>query len=114
MARKSIFSIDPGRRGAVVVIESETGRLVSMENAFSDDSSLPGKLFLKQQVVVERPLAFPGTQAQSLITLAQGYGVAIALAQCAGVPTVLQPTAAQWKRAVGVFRNKRTSVEMAM
>ena len=45
MARKSIFGIDPGLRGAVVVIESETGRLVSMENAFSDDSSLPGKLF---------------------------------------------------------------------
>ncbi len=118
MARDFVIGVDPGRRGAVAVVEADTGRLVGMEDAFSDDPSTPSdlhNLFAGASiVVVERPLAYPGIPAQSLITLAESSGAAVALARCAGVRTLLQPTASQWKRALGVTSEKRTSIDAAM
>jgi len=118
MAREYIMGIDPGRKGAFAIIESIKGELVGMDNAFSDDPATPKNLLTLMSevsvVVVERPLAYPGTPAQSLITLAESYGAAVALARCAGVQTLLLPTASQWKRKLGVTGEKRTSVEAAM
>lgn len=116
--REYIMGIDPGRKGAFAIIETMNGDLVGMEDAFSDDPSMPKNLLTLlsevSAVVVERPLAYPGTPAQTLITLAESYGAAVALARCAGVRTLLLPTAAQWKRALGVTSEKRTSVEATM
>lgn len=116
--REYIMGIDPGRKGAFAIIETIRGDLVGMEDAFSDDPSMPKNLLTLMSevsiVVVERPLAFPGTPGQSLIALAESYGAAVALARCAGVRTLLLPTAAQWKRTLGVTSEKRTSVEAAM
>lgn len=118
MVREYIMGIDPGRKGAFAIVETIEGDLVGMGNAFSGDPSMPENLLTLLRevsaVVVERPLAFPGTPAQSLITLAEAYGAAVALARCAGVPTLLLPTAAQWKRTLGVTSEKRTSVEAAV
>lgn len=110
-----IFGIDPGRQGAVAWVD-ENNQLQGIEEAGSADESTPGRLFdlFKQAklVVVERPLAFPGIPAQSLVTLTESYGAAVALARASGVP-VLTPTASTWKRAVGVTSVKGTSVAMA-
>lgn len=118
MEREYVMGIDPGRKGAFAIVETIKGDLVGMDNAFSGDPTMPKNLLTLlsevSTVVVERPLAFPGTPAQSLITLAEGYGAAVALARCAGVRTLLLPTAAQWKRKLGVTSKKRTSVEAAM
>lgn len=118
MAREYIMGIDPGRKGAFAIVESISGELVGMDDAFSGDPNMPKNLLtLLSEVsaaVVERPLAFPGTPAQSLISLAESYGAAVALARCAGVRTLLLPTAAQWKRKLGVTSEKRTSVEAAI
>ena len=116
--REYIMGIDPGRKGAFAIIETVKGELVGMDDAFSGDPTMPENLLTLLRevsaVVVERPLAFPGTPAQSLIALAESYGAAVALARCAGVPTLLLPTAAQWKRTLGVTSEKRTCVEAAM
>lgn len=118
MVREYIMGVDPGRKGAFAIVESIKGELVGMDDAFSGDPDMPKNLLILlsevSAVVVERPLAFPGTPAQSLITLAESYGAVVALARCAGVRTLLQPTAAQWKRKLGVTSEKRTSVEAAM
>ena len=118
MERECIMGIDPGRKGGIAIVETERGELVGMENAFSDDPSFPKYLLTLlsevSAVVVERPLAFPGTPAQSLITLAESYGAAVALARSAGVKQILLPTAAQWKRKLGVTSEKRSSVDAAM
>lgn len=118
MAREYIMGVDPGRKGAFAIVESIEGSFVGMDDAFSDDPSMPKNMLTLLRevsaVVVERPLAFPGTPAQSLITLAESYGAVVALARCAGVRTLLLPTAAQWKRTLGVTSEKRTSVEAAM
>lgn len=118
MNREYIMGIDPGRKGAFAIVESIKGELVGMEDAFSDDPSMPQDLLTLMRevvaVVVERPLAYPGIPAQSLITLAESYGTAVALARCAGVRTLLLPTASQWKQKLGVTADKRTSVEAAM
>lgn len=116
--REYIMGIDPGRKGAFAIVESIKGELVGMDDACSGDPTMPENLLTHLRevsaVVVERPLSFPGTPAQSLITLAESYGAAVALARCAGVRTLLLPTAAQWKRKLGVSSEKRTSVEAAM
>jgi len=116
--REYIMGVDPGRKGAFAIVETIEGSFVGMDDAFSDDPTMPENLLklLREvsAVVVERPLAYPGIPAQSLITLAESYGAAVALARCAGVRTLLLPTAAQWKRALGVTADKRTSVEAAM
>lgn len=118
MNREYIMGVDPGRKGAFAIIETIRGDLVGMADAFSDDPSMPknllGLMSEVSAVVVERPLAYPGIPAQSLITLAESYGAAVALARSAGVRTLLLPTAAQWKRKLGVTSEKRTSVEAAM
>lgn len=118
MVREYIMGIDPGRKGAFAIVESIKGELVGMDNAFSGDHCMPKNLLTLlsevSAVVVERPLAYPGIPAQSLITLAESYGAAVALARCAGVRTLLLPTAAQWKRTLGVISEKRTSVEAAV
>lgn len=118
MAREYIMGIDPGRKGAFAIIETIKGDLVAMDNAFSGDPEMPKNLLTLlsevSAVVVERPLAYPGTPAQSLITLAESYGAVVALARCAGVQTLLLPTASQWKRKLGVTGEKRTSVEAAV
>lgn len=117
MVREYIMGIDPGRKGAFAIVETIEGDLVGMDDAFSDDPDMPKNLLTLMSevsaVVVERPLAFPGTPAQSLITLAESYGAIVALARCAGVRTLLLPTAAQWKRKLAVTGEKRTSVEAA-
>ncbi len=116
--REYIMGVDPGRKGAFAIVETIKGDLVGMDNAFSDDPATPKNLLTLMSevsvVVVERPLAYPGTPAQSVITLAESYGAAVALARCAGVQTLLLPTASQWKRKLGVTGEKRTSVEAAM
>lgn len=118
MVREYIMGIDPGRKGAFAIVETIKGDLVGMDNAFSDDPTTPQNLLTLMTeasiVVVERPLAYPGIPAQSLITLSESYGAAVALARCAGVRTLLLPTAAQWKRKLGVTSEKRTSVEAAI
>jgi len=118
MVREYIMGIDPGRKGAIAIVETIEGYLVGMEDAFSNDPSMPKSLLTLlsevSAVVVERPVAYPGTPAQSLITLAESYGAAVALARCAGVRTLLLPTASQWKRTLGVTSEKRTSVEAAV
>lgn len=118
MQREYIMGLDPGRKGAFAIVETINGELVGMENAFSDDPSMPKNMLTLlnevSAVVVERPLAYPGTPAQSLITLAESYGAAVALARCAGVKNILLPTAAQWKRKLGVTSEKRSSVEAAV
>lgn len=118
MLREYIMGIDPGRKGAFAIVETIEGSFVGMDDAFSDDAAMPKNLLTLMSevsaVVVERPLAYPGTPAQSLITLAESYGAVVALARCAGVRTLLLPTAAQWKRKLGVTSDKRTSVEAAM
>lgn len=110
-----IFGIDPGRKGAVAWVD-ENNQLQGIEEAGSADESTPQRLFdlfkRARLVVVERPLAFPGIPAQSLVTLTESYGAAVALARASGVP-VLTPTASTWKRAVGVTSVKGTSVAMA-
>ena len=117
MEREYIMGIDPGRKGGIAVVESVRGELVGMENAFSDDPTTPKYLLTLlievSAVVVERPLAYPGTPAQSLITLAESYGASVALARSAGVKQILLPTAAQWKRKLGVTSEKLSSVEAA-
>ncbi|MGE5471385.1 MAG: hypothetical protein ACM3X0_11360 [Bacteroidota bacterium] len=116
--REYIMGVDPGRKGAFAIVETNEGSFVGMDDAFSDDPTMPKNLLTLMSevsiVVVERPLAFPGTPGQSLITLAESYGAAVALARCAGVRTLLLPTAAQWKRTLGVTGEKRSSVEAAM
>lgn len=116
--REYIMGVDPGRKGAFAIIETVKGDLVGMDNAFSGDPTMPKNMLTLlsevSTVVVERPLAYPGTPAQSLITLAESYGAVVALARCAGVRTLLLPTAAQWKRTLGVTSDKRTSIEAAM
>lgn len=116
--REYIMGIDPGRKGAFAIVETIEGSFVAMDDAFSNDPSMPKNLLTLMSevsaVVVERPLAYPGIPAQSLITLAESYGAAVALARCAGVRTLLLPTAAQWKRALGVTSEKRSSVEAAV
>lgn len=110
-----IFGIDPGRHGAVAWVD-ESNKLQGLEEAGSADEDTPRRLFelFKQAklVVVERPLAYPGTPAQSLVTLTESYGAAVAVARVCGVP-VITPTASTWKRAVGVTSVKSTSVARA-
>ena len=113
---KFIFGIDPGRNGAIAWVD-ENNQLQGVEEAGSADETTPGRLFElfknASLVVVERPLAYPGTPAQSLVTLTESYGAAVAVARVAGVP-VITPTASTWKRAVGVTSVKATSVEKAI
>lgn len=110
-----IFGIDPGRDGAVAWVD-ENNQLQGLEEAGSADEGTPRRLFdlfaQARLVVVERPLAYPGTPAQSLVTLTESYGAAVAIARVCGVP-VLTPSASTWKRAVGVTKEKSTSVAKA-
>jgi hypothetical protein len=110
-----IVGIDPGRQGAVAWID-QSNQLLGIDEAGSADESTPIRLFKLFQgaalVVVERPLAFPGVPAQSLMTLTESYGAAVALARAAGV-RVITPTASTWKRAVGVTADKSTSKMLA-
>lgn len=106
-----IVGIDPGRQGAVAWID-QGNHLLGIDEAGSADETTPVRLFRLFQgaalVVIERPLAFPGVPAQSLITLTESYGAAVALARVANVK-VITPTASAWKRAVGVTAEKSTS-----
>ncbi len=106
-----IVGVDPGRQGAVSWI-AQDNRLLGIDEAGSADETTPVRLFRLFQgaalVVIERPLAFPGVPAQSLMTLTESYGAAVALARAASVK-VITPTASTWKRAVGVTAEKSTS-----
>ncbi len=114
------IGIDPGRKGAMAVLDAR-GELLSLHDACSGAEL--GVLDIEpvlrdavQQgpslVVVERPLAYPGVPAQDQITLALACGAAAGVARSFGA-TVEFPTAAQWKRSMGLSKDKAQSKSLA-
>lgn len=121
MSFTNYIGIDPGTKGAIAVLDAE-GRLLSMADAKStDELGVPAIEPVLQAAVaagsvlavVERPLAFPGIPAQAQVTLALAAGSAMGLARASGAQVEF-PTPAQWKKAMGLSKDKKASVAKAI
>lgn len=114
MTKVSRFvGVDPGGKGGFAVL-GEHGELLRFGNAASKEENWTEGLLdalrearLQGRVVcaVERMLAFRGIPAQDLIDLGSVAGVCLGLAISAGAE-VRKPTSSQWKKAVGVSKDK--------
>lgn len=109
------IAIDPGRTGAVAVLDA-SGALLRLEDALSADrlaAVVIARVIHEESrhgpvaVAVERPLAFRANNGASLVTLSLAAGSAYGAAAALGA-SVEFPSASVWKRCVGVTADKAT------
>ena len=113
-----IYGLDPGAAsGALAWIDHE-GRAIGIDYAAGQDESLPARLAehfkSADLLVVERILAYAGgrTPPQDLIDLAYSSAIAIGVAGAMGIPVIHVQTSV-WKKALGVTKDKNTSIAKA-
>lgn len=118
---KRYIGVDPGSSGAFAVLD-EAGKLLRFGNAKAkenyglddfQDALREAAAFGPTVCAVERILAFPGIPAQDLIGLGTSSGVLLGAAFVLGA-SVLTPTSSQWKKAMGVPKDKPLSKARAL
>lgn len=117
---KRFVGVDPGRDGAIAVLD-ENGKLLYLGDVLSADNYGLDELkkVLSEAVgagetvcAVERPIAFPGIHGSVLIILTFAAGAAVAAATVLGA-RVETPTASSWKHFLNLPKDKNESVARA-
>ena len=109
-----IIAVDPGRRGALAILDTEGHRVTchDLPTTTAELHELIAGLPLIRRAVVERPFYPSHVGTSNVATMAFNYGVLLGALAWRSIP-VVEVAPAKWKAALGLSSVKDASRELA-